>query len=215
MTHRMRTALDFGPLLAFLAAFYFSGKNVYVATAVVMVASVISLSIFYAKTRKIAPIPAFTCVVMLVFGSLTLYLQDDSFVMMKPTIVYTFMGAGLLYSAYTGKNILGAAMGPYMKMTPEGWKIFLARFGMFCLVAAGLNEVLRRTLTFETWLSFKVFGFTILFFVFSMTQAPLLAKHMILPEDEVDGEGADPVMSSDTAEDAGVKSESETPHLQD
>lgn len=184
MSQRMRTALDFGPLLAFLAAFYLSGKNVYVSTGVVMVASVISLSIYYVKTRKIAPIPAFTCFIMLTFGGLTLYFQNDNFVMMKPTIVYVFMGTGLVVSAQTGKNVLGSAMGPYMKMSPQGWKIFLTRFGLFCFLAAGLNEVLRHNLTFEAWLNFKVFGFTTLFFLFSMSQAPLLSKHLILDEDE-------------------------------
>jgi intracellular septation protein len=186
MTQRLRTALDFGPLLAFLAAFYLSGQNVYVATAVVMIASVVSLSIFYIKTRKIAPIPAFTCVIMLVFGGLTLYLKNDAFVMMKPTIVYVIMGSGLIFSAMTGKNVLGTAMGPYMKMEPEGWKIFLMRFGFFCFLAASLNEVLRRVLTFEVWINFKVFGFTGLFFLFSMSQAPLLSKYLIIDEPDED-----------------------------
>ena len=72
MTQRMRTALDFGPLLAYLVAFYATGKDVYISTGVVMVASVISLGIYYVQTRKIAPIPAFTCFIMLTFGSMTL-----------------------------------------------------------------------------------------------------------------------------------------------
>ncbi len=183
----MRTALDFGPLLAFLAAFLLF--DIFVATAAVMVASFISLAIHYKITRKIAPIPAFTCVVMLIMGGLTLYLRNETFLMMKPTIVYVFMGAGLIFSARTGKNILGTAMGPYMKMPPEGWKIFLTRFGVFCFFAAGLNEVLRHLvqieiLTLKNWVTFKVFGFTALFFLFSMSQAPLLSKYLELEEDE-------------------------------
>lgn len=187
MTQRMRTALDFGPLLAFLAAFYFSGQDVYVATAVVMVASIISLAAFYAIEKKIAPIPAFTCVVVVVFGGLTIYFANEAFIMMKPTIVYVAMGFGLFASAMTGKNILGSAMSPYLKMSPEGWKIFLTRFAAFCLFAAALNEVLRRVLTFEHWLQFKVLGFTALFFLFSMSQTPFLMKHIEIDEDDDEG----------------------------
>lgn len=190
MTQRMRTALDFGPLLAYLAAFYLTGKDPYISTGVVMIASMISLSIYYIKTRKVAPIPAFTCAVVLIFGSLTIYFHDDGFIMMKPTIVYVFMGAGLIVSAMTGKNVMGSAMGPYMKMSPEGWKIFLTRFGLFCFLAAGINEVLRHSVSFEVWLNFKLFGFTALFFLFSMSQAPLLSKHLILEEDENQGPDA-------------------------
>lgn len=203
MSQRMRTALDFGPLLAYLAAFYLTGKNVYISTGVVMVASVISLSIYYVRTRKIAPIPAFTCGVILIFGGLTIYLKNDAFIMMKPTIVYVFMGAGLIFSARTGKNILGTAMGPYMKMAPEGWKIFLTRFGLFCFLAAGLNEVLRRTLTFEAWLNIKIFGFTALFFLFSLSQAPLLSKHLILDDDETPGGDAGAASAESGSDTAG------------
>jgi intracellular septation protein len=184
LSHRARTALDFGPLLIFLGSFILSGKDVFVATAAVMVATVISLGIFYWKEKAVAPIPAFTCVVVVVFGGLTLYLQDQAFIMMKPTIVYVAMGGLLYISAVTGKNFMGTAMGPYMKMTPEGWRVFLTRFALFCLFAAALNEVLRRTLTFDTWLTFKVFGFTALFFLFSLSQTPFLTKHIILDEDQ-------------------------------
>lgn len=192
MSQRMRTALDFGPLLAYIVTFYVTGKDVYIATGVVMIASVISLGIYYAQTRKIAPIPAFTCFIMLTFGGLTIYFHNDAFIMMKPTIVYVFMGTGLIASAMTGKNVLGKAMGPYMKMAPEGWKKFLTRFGVFCFFAAGINEVLRQVVSFEVWLNFKLFGFTTLFFVFSMSQAPLLAKYMEIDEEEAE---ADPVES--------------------
>lgn len=182
----MRTALDFGPLLAFFISFLVT-RDVFVATATVMIAVVISLGIFYWQEKSVAPIPAFTCVVVVVFGGLTLYLRDEAFIMMKPTIVYVVMGGALYVSAVTGKNFLGSAMGPYLKMPPEGWRIFLTRFALFCLFAAGLNEVLRRVLTFDTWLTFKVFGFTILFFLFSVSQTPLLTKYIILDEEEEAG----------------------------
>ena len=185
----MRTALDFGPLAVYLIVFYLTGKDVYISTAACMVASVISLAIYYHQTRKIAPIPAFTCGVMLVFGGLTIYLQDDAFVMMKPTIVYCFMGVGLVASAWTGKNVLGEAMGPYLKLPPEAWKIFLSRYGIFCLGMAGANEVLRRMLSFEVWLNVKIFGFTAIAFAFMFTQMPLLMKYMELDELKEGSEG--------------------------
>ena len=164
-----------------------------------MVAVVISLGIFYWKEKSVAPIPAFTCVVVVIFGGLTLYLRDEAFIMMKPTIVYVVMGAALYVSAVTGKNFLGSAMGPYMKMPPEGWRIFLTRFALFCLFAAGLNEVLRRVLTFDTWLTFKVFGFTILFFLFSVSQTPLLTKYIILDEDEDEVPSNEPAPTSEAS----------------
>jgi intracellular septation protein len=180
----MRTALDFGPLIAFFVSFLLSGKDIFVATAVLMVATLIALIFNYVIERKIAPIPAFTAVIVGVFGGLTLYLQNEAFVMMKPSIVYAAMGIALYTSAVTGKNFLGAAMGPYLKMTPEGWRGFLTRFAIFCLMMAALNEVLRRNLTLETWVTFKVFGFTVLFFLFSISQTPFLMKHIIEDKDE-------------------------------
>lgn len=182
MSQRMRTALDFGPLLAFLGAYLLTGKDIYVATAVFMVATFIALGINYTLEKRLAPIPLFTGIVVGIFGGLTIYLQNEAFIMMKPTIVYVAMGIALYTSAVTGKNFLGTAMSPYLKMTPEGWKGFLTRFAIFCMAMAMLNEVLRRMLTFDVWLTFKVFGFMALFFLFSMSQTPFLMKHII--EDE-------------------------------
>ena len=92
-------------------------------------------------------------------------------------------------------------------MPPEGWRIFLTRFALFCLFAAGLNEVLRRILTFDTWLTFKVFGFTVLFFLFSVSQTPLLTKYIILDEEEEDEEEEEDAPSSDPGPRSEVSSQ--------
>lgn len=190
MTQRMRTALDFGPLVAWLAAYLLSGKNIYFGIWVAIIASVIALGIYYWKTRRVAVIPAVTCFIMVVFGGLTIYFHDDAFVMMKPTLVYLFMGGGLMVSALTGKNVLGEAMGPYVKLPPEAWKIFLTRYALFCFAMAIANEVLRRNLEFDTWLNVKIFGFTIIAFGFMMTQMPLIMKYIEVDDPEGDAEKA-------------------------
>lgn len=184
MSHRTRTALDFGPLVVFLAAYYFGGKDPILATGLFVVATFMALAIIYVIERKIAPLPLITGVIVGLFGGLTIYFNNEAFIMMKPTIVYVLMSGALFASAMTGKNFLGSAMSPYMKMTPEGWKGFLLRFSAFCLLMAGLNEILRRILEFELWLDVKVFGFMALFFLFSMSQAPYLSKH-IIEDDEL------------------------------
>lgn len=149
-----------------------------------MAATLVGLAIVYFVERKLAPLPLITGVIVAIFGGLTLYFNNDAFIMMKPTIVYVLMSGAFFASAMTGKNFLGSAMSPYMKMSPEGWKGFLLRFSAFCLVMAGLNEVLRRILSFDIWLDVKVFGFMALFFLFSMSQAPYLSKH-IIEDDEL------------------------------
>lgn len=206
MTQRMRTALDFGPLIAWLAAYLLSGKDIYIGTGVAMVASIIALGIYYYLTRRIGIIPAFTCFILVVFGGMTIYFHDDAFVMMKPTLVYCFMGTGLIASAYTGKNILGEAMGPYLKLPPEAWKIFLTRYAVFCFVLAGINEVLRRVLDFDTWFMIKLFGFTAVAFLFMFSQMPLLMKYMDLEEAAKEGDGGA------SADASPVKSESDSAH---
>lgn len=205
MTQRMRTALDFGPMLAWLLTYYASGffydeKNMTLGVSVGMIGTTIALAIYYYKTRKIAPIPAVTCVSMLITGGLTIYFDNDKFVMMKPTAVYIFMAAAFLASAYSGKNIMGAVMGPYLKLPAEAWKVFLGRYGFFFVGCAVLNEFLRRSLDFDDWFKFKIFGFTILGFVFMLSQMPFLMKYLD-PEDLQKG-GEAPL--DDTAEKAAA-----------
>ncbi len=187
MNPKLRTAIDFGPLIAFGLAFYLSDQNMFIATAAIMAATLIVLPIGYSIERKLAPMPLFTGVIVMFFGGLTLILKDPSFVMMKPTIVYGFFATILLGGLVRDKNFLEMVMGQQLELPHHAWRTLTFRMvGMFIFLAI-LNEIVRHNMTMDAWVKFKIFGATGIFFVFNLTQVPFIMKHMPqVEEDETD-----------------------------
>ncbi|MEM8838112.1 MAG: septation protein A [Pseudomonadota bacterium] len=192
----LKFALELGPLaLFFLANSYGErfaeyipflaglGGNIYIATAVFMVAMVVSLSISWALVRSLPIMPLVSLVVVLVFGGLTLYLQNETFIKLKPTIVNVFFGSVLMIGLLYGKSLLAYVFDSAFKITDEGWRILTFRWALFFFFLAVLNEVIWRSYSTDFWVAFKVWGVMPITMAFAMSQLPLLNRHSL--EDEV------------------------------
>jgi intracellular septation protein len=170
----------FAPLLApFLPQELITGPHagIFAATAVFIPAVLIALAIGYAKTRHLPVMPLVTAVVVVVFGGLTLALQNETFIKLKPTIIYVLFGAVLLGGLAFGKPLLGMVFDSVFHLTDEGWCKLTLRWGLFFLALAVLNEIVWRTQSTDFWVAFKVFGVLPLTFVFAALQYPLLTRH--------------------------------------
>jgi intracellular septation protein len=170
-----RLALDLGPLLVFFGAYQFGG--IFAATGAFMVAILAALAAGYALEGRISPMPLFTAVLVMVFGGLTLYLRNDTFIKMKPTVLYAFFGftllGGLIFDRLFVKYIFASAF----DLTEEGWRKLTYRWGFFFLGLAILNEVVWRSLPTGDWVKFKVFAIIPLIGLFAAAQLPLLLKY--------------------------------------
>ena len=153
------------------------GAPIFVATALFMIAIAIALAVSFARDRKLPVMPLISGVVVLVFGGLTLWLKDETFIKMKPTLVNGLFAAILLGGLAFGKPLLGHVFGAAFSLTEAGWVILTRRWGLFFLCLAVLNEVIWRSVSTDTWVDFKVFGIMPLTFAFAIAQAPLLAKY--------------------------------------
>jgi len=121
----------------------------------------------------------------MVFGFLTIYLQDDTFIKIKPTIVNTLLSIILAAGLYFRRPVLKLALGEVLKLNEEGWRLLTFRWIGFFIFLAILNEVVWRNFSTDTWVSFKSFGTMPLTFLFMMSQITLIMKHQIpdvLPE---------------------------------
>jgi intracellular septation protein len=154
----------------------------FVATAFFMVAIVASLAVSWWLTRHLPRMAVVTGIVVAVFGGLTLWLQDETFIKMKPTIVNSIFALILGFGLVQGRSYLKYLMGETMPLDHEGWMIFTQRWIMFFICMAALNEVVWRTQTTEFWVSFKTFGSLPLTFAFLALQWPLLKRHMVVEE---------------------------------
>jgi len=158
------------------------GGPIFVATAAFMAAIAVSLAVSLMRDGRLPVMPLVSGVVVFVFGALTLWLQDDTFIKMKPTIVNVLFGGALLGGLAFGKPLLGHVFGEAFSLTPEGWRILTKRWGLFFLFLAVLNEAVWRTVSTDLWVDFKVFGIMPITMVFALAQAPLLHRHA--PDDK-------------------------------
>ncbi len=178
----IKLALELGPLVIF---FIMNGRaDIFVATAWFMGAMVISLALSWIILKKIAVMPLVTGVVVLVFGGLTLWLQDDTFIKVKPTITNMLFASVLLGGLVFGQSLLKYVFGDVYKLKPEGWWKLTLNWGLFFVLLAVLNEVVWRTQTTDFWVAFKVWGIMPLTVIFSMSQVPLLSKYAPVTEPE-------------------------------
>ena len=184
--------LEMGPLLVFffanargeqLAGLFPAlaelGGPIFVATALFMVATVISLVVSYALTRTLPVMPLLTGVIVMVSGGLTLWLQNEVFIKLKPTIINTGFGLILLGGLAFGRPLLRIVFGPAFSMDDEGWRKLTLRWGLFFLFLAVLNEVVWRTQTTDFWVAFKVWGMFPITLAFTLAQMPLIMRHTV------------------------------------
>ncbi|CAO4172891.1 septation protein A [Methylorubrum extorquens] len=180
----LKLALEVGPLTVFFLGNAYAERfgvaaesKLFVATGVFIVATMIALAVHFALLRRLPIMPLVSGVVVLVFGGLTLVLQDKTFIMMKPTIVNTLFGLVLLGGLVFNKSLLSVVLDSMFALTDVGWRKLTFRWGLFFLALAVVNEVVWRTQTEDFWVSFKVFGIMPLTVAFALAQTPLLLRY--------------------------------------
>jgi intracellular septation protein len=173
----LKLVLDIGPLVLFFAAN--SKFGIFAATGSFMVAVLIALTVSYAMTRHIAIMPVVTAGIVLVFGGLTLFLHDDLFIKLKPTIIYVLFGGTLLAGLALDKPFLSILFDQMFHLSEEGWRKLTWRWALFFFALAIANEIVWRTQTTDFWVSFKLFGVVPLTFLFGALQMPLINKYSV------------------------------------
>lgn len=172
-----RLILDLGPLLIFFVAFKVWGF--FPATAIFMAAMLAALIAGYAIERKLSPMPLFTAAMVMIFGGLTLYLQNETFLKVKVTVLYGFFGMVLLGGMAFNRMFIKYVFAQAFELDEAGWKKLTWRWGLFFLALAGTNEAVWRNTSTATWVSFKVWAVIPLIFLFALSQTPLVMKHQI------------------------------------
>ena len=157
MKSYLKIFTEFGPILVF---FIMNSKyDIFYATAAFMVATAIVIPIAWKMDGKIPIMPIVIGIFVLFFGSLTLFLQDDTFIKIKPTIVNLLFAFILVFSnTLLKKNILKLLLGSAFKLTEKGWNILNIRWTFFFIFLAILNEFVWRNYSTDTWVTFKLFG---------------------------------------------------------
>ncbi|MGV1753732.1 septation protein A [Agrobacterium sp. CG674] len=157
------------------------GGPIFIATGLFMIATAAALTASWILTRTLPMMPLISGIVVLVFGALTLYLQNDTFIKMKPTIVNALFGVILLGGLLFGQSLLGYVFNSAFKLNDEGWRKLTFRWGFFFLFLAVLNEVVWRGFSTDTWVAFKVWGTMPITILFTMAQMPLIMRHSLEP----------------------------------
>ena len=169
--------IDIGPLAIFFIFYTRSGLQE--AILPLMIATVIAVIISYALERKIPIMATMGAGIVLIFGGLTIYFNDEIFIKMKPTIINAVFAIILYGGVLLKKPLLKYLLGAALKLEEEGWRILTQRWIAFFIALAVLNEIVWRTQTTDFWVNFKVFGILPITFIFTMTQFPLIKKYQV------------------------------------
>ena len=173
----LKLALDILPLAVFFTAFKWAG--LYYATGLLLLVTLCIVAVTYAVERRIALSPLITAVVVGIFGGLTLWLHDERFIKIKPTLI-NFIFAGILLTGYVlKKGLLKSVLGAAFELTDRGWRLLSLRWGLFFLFLGTLNEIVWRNVSTAIWVDFKVFGLLGLTFLFALLQAGFIQRHAL------------------------------------
>ena len=182
--------LEFGPLLVFFISYKYApiGENfvdnpdlgkIIFATKLFIPVILGSLIIGWAVTREISKMPLFTAAVVLVFGGLTIWLQNDTFIKMKPSIIYVTFAGILAFGLVKRKSYIKTLLGSALPMRDEGWILLTKRFMVLFFVLASLNEVIWRTMSTDQWITFKTFVIPAATFLFLFLQYSIFRDYLI------------------------------------
>jgi intracellular septation protein len=173
----LKFAIELAPLIVFFAVN--ARWGIMPATIALMPVTVVALAASYALTRKVAPLPVITLVIVLVLGGLTIALNDELLIKLKPTIVSLLFAGVLFVGLALRRPLLKAVLGEMLPLTDPGWRALTIRWALFFVGLALVNEAVWRTMSTDTWVSFKVFGITTLTVVFSLSQMPVLQRYRL------------------------------------
>jgi len=176
----LKLLVEVGPLIVFFLVNARAG--IFWGTGLFMVATVISLAASRILFGRIPVMPLVTGVCVMVFGGLTLWLQDEHFIKIKPTIVNSLFAGALFIGLFYGQSLLRIVFGEVFRLTEEGWRKLTLRWACFFVFLAVLNEIVWRSFSTDVWVSFKVFGIMPLTMAFAVAQIGLLRQYE-LPND--------------------------------
>ena len=175
----LKMAIELAPLVVFFVVY--ARSTILIATGALMVATVASLIASRVLLGRIPVMPLVTGGLVMIFGGLTLWFENETFIKLKPTIVYLGFGLPLLGGLLFGKSLLQHVLEASLDLDAEGWRKLTLRWGVFFLVLAALNEIVWRNFSTATWVSLKSFGFLPLTVIFALTQTPLMLRHRTAP----------------------------------
>ncbi|MCW0232659.1 MAG: septation protein A [Ferrovibrio sp.] len=171
----LKPATEYGPLGLFFIVY--TAEGLLPATAVLLAATAVGLLLSLVFLRRLPMMPLVTALVVGIFGGLTLWLQDETFIKLKPTIVNAIFAVILLGGYAINRHPLQYVLGTSLQMTENGWRKLTLRLGLFFAAMAGLNEIVWRTQSTDVWVAFKVFGLIGLTVAFMLAQTPLIIRH--------------------------------------
>ncbi len=183
----VKLALELGPIVLFFAGFRFFKDRSFqifgneysgfiVMTAIFIALIMATSGVLWWLTGKLSKMQIMTLVLVIVMGGMSVWLNDERFIKMKPTLLYLFFAAVLGFGLMRGQSYLRVVMDEALPMQAEGWMILTRRFTAFFLGLALANEAIWRLLSTEAWVNFKTFGLTAAMFIFFMTQARLFER---------------------------------------
>ena len=176
--------LELGPLALFFAVY--SRLGIFAATGVLMAGVLVTLIVSYAMLKRIPIMPLVTAVIVVIFGSLTLFYHDETLIKIKPTALYLLFAGALFFGITFKKPMLKVMFDGALHLTEEGWRKLTWRWAIFFLFLSALNEVVWRTQTTAHWVTFKSFGFIPLTVLFAVAQAPLMTRYEAKTEETSD-----------------------------
>ncbi|HJU77492.1 MAG TPA: septation protein A [Sphingomicrobium sp.] len=182
--------IDLGPLLIFFLVNFFapvpSALKIFVATGAFMVAMVVAMIFSALRYRHISPLLWFSGVMVVIMGGLTIWLHNESFIKLKPTIYYALVAALLGFGLATDRPLLQRVLGStYPGLSEEGWRKLTRNWALFFAFMAALNEAVWRNSTTDFWVGFKLWGALPLTFLFAAANIPMLLRHGLMKDDAV------------------------------
>ena len=183
-----RLLIDLGPLLVFFLTNFFapvpSVMKIFVATGAFMIAMVAAMLFSAIHYHRISPLLWFSGIMVVILGGLTIWLHNENFIKMKPTLYYSFVAALLLFGLLTDRPLLQRVLGStYPGLSEEGWKKLTRNWAIFFACMAALNEAVWRNTTTDFWIGFKLWGALPLTFLFAAANIPMLMRHGLMKED--------------------------------
>ena len=185
--------IDLGPLLVFFVANFFAPVpqvlKIFIATGAFMVAMVAAMIFSAIRYRRISPLLWFSGVMVVILGGLTIWLHNEAFIKMKPTLYYALVSALLWFGLATDRPLLQRVLGSaYPGLDEEGWKKLTRNWAIFFLFMAALNEGVWRNSSTSFWIGFKLWGALPLTFLFAAANIPMLLRRGLMKEDAVPAE---------------------------
>jgi len=171
-----RVAIDLLPLVVFFAANYWRG--IFTATIAFMVAITLAMLVSQLRYKHISPMLWFSGVMVLVLGGITIWLHDDTFIKMKPTLVYIAIASVLAFGLVTRRNLMKSVLGSaYPGLSDRGWAVLSRNWIGFFLVMAAVNEAVWRSTSTDFWVGFKLWFFLPATILFALANIPMLMRH--------------------------------------